>query len=189
MRVCKRVWWSCLWSPWWLVIFFFLWRHLFGRGYCKLESSVLGSSVDHCKASSVDSGNPSRRWRRGVERWLEPRNKYLCLRLSFALALHFAFKFLLHYIAFNSCLWSCFFLSAITSSLWYLWYIVFISLFIHHTLPWSIISHTIRLHCAPLTHSRGIGRKEFRTSRGIRLLVLFWEIVASFILVFFLKDC
>ena len=90
-----------LWSLWLLVLFLILWRHLFGRGHCKLWSSVLGSLVDRCKASSADSGNPSRRWRQGVERWLEPRNKHLV----FAIALcQFCFKFLFSLLLSITCL-------------------------------------------------------------------------------------
>jgi len=71
----------------------FLWSNLFGRG--PLYSVELGarSSVDPIvKASSVDSGNPSRRWRRGLEQVCSnlETNHLVCDCLCVLLAFNFS---------------------------------------------------------------------------------------------------
>ena len=108
--------WSLLRSLGYLFSLLLLWRYLFGRGNCKRWSSVLRSSVDHCKVLK-NSGNPSRRWRRGVERWLEPRNKLLV----FAIVLR-------SYLLSISLALYCFLLFACDLVSLYLWYIVCTSL-------------------------------------------------------------
>ena len=124
----------------------------------------------------MDSGNPSRRWRRGVERWLEPRNKHLV----FAIALcPFCFKFSLTLY--------CFQITCLRSYFHSLCYIVCISsLHIIHSLFDQFSYNKVALCTSnPFkgNHEEGVQN----LSRGIRLLVLFWEIVASFIHLSFKK--
>ena len=131
-----------------------------------------------CTGSYGDSGNPSRRWRRGLEQRART-SKQITL---FAIALAFLLlKFLaLNYFQFIAC--ELTFICAILTCLLYL--LLYLCVF-HHSISYincSIISHTTRLHCAPLTHFKGNWEDGVQNpSRGIRLLVVFWEIVASHI--------
>ena len=101
---------------------------------CKWWSSVLRSLVDLVK-SSVDSENPSRRWRRGVEQWLEPQNKYFVFAIAFVLALY------------CSLLLACV-IAYITYDISCVHFIIASNSFLANL---SINSHTTRLQYAPLT--------------------------------------